>query len=386
MADLSIAMKSKLTSEQFAFVESGLAASFQISSVIATDDGIRIHYPDNECEESLRSTAKRYLFIAKSMEKDLIFENEVDIRFQEDPQPQLERKRDVIPIAPGFFTLQGGFLRVFHALNKKVKEIADELNAIEQEYPTVWPVRLFKKINYFHEFPQQVILCAPVKADFASREEFGRRYAKDESYDSIQMDDLIANAEYGLEAAVCDCCYYGLEGMTGLENAFYTCYNKVFRNERSGSNQLDRLTNFSVRDIMFVGTEVFVLESRQILIEALCQFVRDLALHAKIETANDPFFANDSAMKTVFQNANGLKYEILAFIPHLDREIAVGSINFHTDFFGEAFNIEAANGRPACSGCIGVGMERMAYALFCQHGASVDGWPGSVKDYLGLSE
>ncbi|GAF79405.1 unnamed protein product, partial [marine sediment metagenome] len=194
--------------------------------------------------------------------------------------------------------------------------------------------------------------------------------------------DLIDDAEYGLEAAVCDCCYYGLEGVSDQENRYYTCYNKVFRNERSATERLDRLTNFSVRDIMFVGTEEYVLECRQRLIDELSDFLRSLRLCAKIETANDPFFANESAMKSVFQNSQRLKYEILAFIPHLKSEIAVGSVNLHLDFFGNAFDISTNGDETAFSGCIGVGMERMAYALFCQHGHSIADWPREVVDFL----
>lgn len=263
--------------------------------------------------------------------------------------------------------------------------MAGEVDAIEQEHPAVWPVRLFKKIDYFREFPQQMILCAPVKDDFKARTEFSSRFGKDAEFESVPMDELMADATYGLQPAVCDCCYYTLEGARDLHDHFYTTANRVFRNEHSKTNQLDRLTNFTVRDIMFVGGENFVLESRQRMIERLSQFLISLGINAKIETANDPFFANESAMKSVFQNAHRLKYELLAYIPHLDREIATGSINLHTDFFGKAFDIRAADDAVAHSGCIGVGMERMTYALFCQHGPNLREWPQPVLSFLDLA-
>ena len=306
-------------------------------------------------------------------------------RLSEDPQPELERRRDVIPIEPGFFSFQGDALRVLQALNHSVQQMGAEFGAIEQQHPAVWPVRLFKKIDYFREFPQQMILCAPVKDDFHARTEFSKRFDKDGDFESVPMNELMADATYGLQPAVCDCCYYTLEGARGLENQFYTTVNNVFRNERSGTNQLDRLTNFTVRDIMFVGSEEYVLEARQKVIERLSEFLVSLGINAKIETANDPFFANESAMKSVFQNVHRLKYELLAYIPHLDKEIATGSINLHTDFFGRAFDIQGADGAVAHSGCIGVGMERMTYALFCQHGANLEDWPQPVLTFLDLN-
>jgi hypothetical protein len=385
MIELEYPLDRPLSQDQIHFVTTSLKSGFGVADVHAREDALTIRHTHDGESDVIRKMTKRYLFIAKSLNTDVVFANDVDPVYREDPQPSLESRREVIPVHPGFFTFQGDFLRVFHALNRKVRRFADQLDAIEQEYPTVWPVRLFKGIDYFHEFPQQVILCASVKDDFASRSEFAERYRKDQDFESVPMDSLFGDAEYGLEPAVCDCCYYGLEGLREVPNAFYTCYNKVFRNERSQSGRLDRLTNFSVRDIMYVGDEHFVLEARQTLIEILSGFLSSLTLRARIETANDPFFANDAAMKSVFQHSHRLKYELLAEIPHLGDEIAVGSVNLHLDFFGKSFDIETAPETPAFSGCIGVGMERMAYALFSQHGPELAGWPGPVLEYLELT-
>lgn len=385
MPDIAYPLEATITDEQVAFVRSALQTSFGVTAVTRTATGLSITHDEREAPAAMRDMIRRFLFISRSINRDLLFFNDVPMTYRDDPQPALEACGDVKSIHPGFFALQGDFLRVFHAINRLVRGMADEVGAIEQEYPTVWPVRLFKQIDYFHEFPQQVILCAPVKDDFASRSAFAQRYARSQPFTSVAMDELVADAEYGLEPAVCDCCYYGLEGTHDLPDAYYTCYNKVFRNECSPNGRLDRLTNFSVRDIMYVGAEPFVLEARQRLIEKLSAFLSRLELHAKIETANDPFFANESAMKSVFQNAHRLKYELLATIPHLGREIAVGSINLHTDFFGKAFDIRSAGGAAAHSGCIGVGMERMTYALYCQHGPQLRAWPRSLLDTLGLA-
>lgn len=372
----------KLSKDQIDYVEKSITSTFEISGFSCDGRQIALEHAHVQDGDRIRTALKRTVFIAKNINKDVVFENTGSGSNVDDPQPHLEAIRDVAKVAPGLFTLQGGFLKVFHAINRTVRGVAERLNAIEQEYPAVWPVRLFRKINYFAEFPHQVILCTPVKNDYASREEFARTYAADQEFTSVKMDRLMADAEFGLEAAVCDCCYYGLEGARDLRNALYTCYNKVFRNELSATGQLDRLTNFSVRDIMFVGTAEFVLESRQRLIEELSDFLVQLSLHAKIETANDPFFTNESAMKSVFQNAHRLKYELLAYIPHLDRPIAVGSVNLHLEFFGNTFDIRTAGGECAHSGCIGIGMERMTYALYCQHGPELQNWPTSVLDFL----
>lgn len=385
MAELRVDVEQAPSADQLAFVENALRTSFKLTGFAFAGRQIAIEHEDPAATDAIRSMTRRFVFISKNVNKDLVFHNDVAVRYEEDPQPELERVGDVIPIEPGFYSLQGDFLRVFHAINRSVRRMAADVDAVEQEHPAVWPVRLFKMIDYFHEFPHQMILCAAVKDDYASRAEFAKRFGKDQPFESVPMDSLMGDSTYGLQPAVCDCTYYSLENVAAHEDTYYTTYNKVFRNERSATNRLDRLTNFSVRDIMFVGREEFVLEARQKLIEVLSRFLVSLELSAKIETANDPFFANDSAMKSVFQNAHRLKYELLARIPHLGREIAVGSINLHTDFFGKAFTIRLRDGRTAFSGCIGVGMERITYALFCQHGPVLRQWPEGVRNYLELN-
>jgi hypothetical protein len=384
MAELRYELGTWPPAEQLAFVEASLRASFSIDTFLAADKVITIRHADESAGAALHAMLRRFLFVAKNINKDLVFQHSPAMAYAEDPQTELQRRGDVMALQPGLFSFQGDFLRVLQAVDRCVLDIAGSVSAVEQDHPAVWPVRLFKLIDYFHEFPQQMILCAPVKDDYGTRSLFSGLYRKDADFDSVPMNEHMADARYGLQPAVCDCCYYTLEGSRSHVDRFYTTSNKVFRNERSASDQLDRLTSFTVRDIMFVGSEPFVLEARQLLIERLSSFIEQLHLHARIETANDPFFANDSAMKSVFQTAHRLKYELLAPVPHLNKDIAVGSINLHTDFFGKAFDIRMADGSTAHSGCIGVGMERMSYALFCQHGPELSAWPAGLLHFLGL--
>ena len=87
--------------------------------------------------------------------------------------------------------------------------------------------------------------------------------------------------------------------------------------------------------------------------------------------------------KKVFQDAMDLKYEIIAEIPFLKKEIAVGSINFHLNTFGKAFKIKR-KGKFIYSGCIGIGFERLLLALYSQHGTNIDKWPKKFKNILNL--
>ena len=84
---------------------------------------------------------------------------------------------------------------------------------------------------------------------------------------------------------------------------------------------------------------------------------------SEIRTASDPFFiAPDAMAKTYFQLSSETKYEISALLPDGQR-LAVGSLNYHTDFFGRAFDVQLEAGGPMHSVCIAFGLERCVHAF-----------------------
>ena len=247
---------------------------------------------------------------------------------------------EVKRIAKGIFMFQGNFLKIFQRVNNYVRDMAvQKHNAIEQEYPTLWPMELFKKVNYLKEFPHEVILTTTVKENYNDRKKFSEKYNNINDYEKVKITDDLDDCRYGLQPSVCNTCYYALSNVKNYQNTIYTTYNKVFRNESSKTDSLDRLMNYSVRDIMFVGDEQFVLTIRQELINDLIELLRFFHLDCKIESANDPFFSSDISRK-LFQYSFGLKYELLAKIPHSNAQIAIGSVNLHLDTFGKAFDIK----------------------------------------------
>ena len=210
-----------------------------------------------------------------------------------------------------------------------------------------------------------------------------QEFKKSNNFKNIKIDKNFRNSEYGLQPAVCDNCYYALKNSKFLNNKIFTTYNKVFRDEVSKYNTLDRLISFSVRDIMFVGDKNFTLGIRNNLIESIKKFLNISELNCSIEVANDPFFVSNIDKK-VFQDAFDLKFEILADIPFLKEKIAIGSINYHFNTFGKALGI-LKKGKPVFSGCIGIGFERVLLALYSQFGTDLKHWPRKFKKLIKLT-
>ena len=160
---------------------------------------------------------------------------------------------------------------------------------------------------------------------------------------------------------------------------------RVFRYESRNISGLDRLFEFNVREIVFVGSEDYVRECRQKALPLVGELAEYFDLDMTLQTATDPFFATVAAAKKFWQQSQEVKNEIL--IPVLDAEgkeklLACGSVNLHGNFFGQKFNIKAADGSDAHTGCIGLGIERWVLACFTQHGFDPNRWPTSVREIV----
>jgi seryl-tRNA synthetase len=163
-----------------------------------------------------------------------------------------------------------------------------------------------------------------------------------------------------------------------------TALGKCFRYESSNLSGLERLWDFSMREIIFVGTADYVLTMRNSLVQLCTRFLDELQLAYEVTTATDPFFVDSYSVQAAYQRGFELKYELLVPLPYSGKKLAVGSINYHQDFFGRSFAIETSAG-PAHTGCLGFGYERLALAFIAQHGLSETNWPESFRHLRGTN-
>jgi hypothetical protein len=85
--------------------------------------------------------------------------------------------------------------------------------------------------------------------------------------------------------------------------------------------------------------------------------------------ATDPFSHPPNNPKWLAQKLEPVKTEMI----HAGR-LAIGSINFHRNFFGDTFAI-GCGGEPAFSGCVAFGLERWIRAVLEVHGPDARSWP-----------
>lgn len=108
-------------------------------------------------------------------------------------------------------------------------------------------------------------------------------------------------------------------------------------------------------------------------------FLTEHRLASEIRTASDPFFvASDAVAKTHFQLSSESKFEVV--LPLLDGDLlAVGSHNYHSDFFGRTFNVMVEGAAAMHSACVAFGLERFVFAYLQQHGSDPNHWPDAAR-------
>jgi seryl-tRNA synthetase len=143
------------------------------------------------------------------------------------------------------------------------------------------------------------------------------------------------------------------------------------------------LWEFNVRELVFVGADQYILHQREQAVAFVCDLAAVFDLELTIERATDPFFATVAAAKKMWQQSMEAKYEIRLLIGHTAdgsaRSIAAGSINVHGTFFGQRFAILTDAEQPAMTACVGLGIERLVFAAFTQHGFDEQRWPAPIR-------
>lgn len=339
--------------------------------------------PDAERARSLEAKVRRVLeaMVRGAVRpRQKVLEDHLDrpVPSSEDPMPSLVERHEVFQEDQGIAALGPLLARLIEFFEGHFVDLARGFGANVYRFPTLIPASLLDRVEYFRSFPHSLTFATHLRGDLDVIEGFARdaRY-EDEA---LQVDPAaLSGIRALLSPAVCFH-YYGTLAGTKLEGGVCaTAVGSCFRYESSNLNSLERLWNFTMREIIFVGPRDFVLDNRELARGRVSPLLDDWGLAYRVEGANDPFFVGDFKKQVAFQSAFQLKYEIRALVPHRQGTLAVGSYNFHQDFFGRNLGITLPDGTPAFTGCVAFGLERMAYAFLAQYGLDPAAWPEAVR-------
>jgi seryl-tRNA synthetase len=269
---------------------------------------------------------------------------------------------------PGLVAFGEPLIALVDAFDTRLKGIArDTFGASEFQYPTLISTSVLEQLDYFTSFPQFVMFVTRLHNDVDVYRAFLDEYGAHQRI-SPSIFEYCRNLDYCLPPTMCYHTFDQLRGSQLTSNRVITSRGKSFRFESKYATGLERLWDFTIREIVFLGTREFVLESRQRFMRQVQALMQDLGLRSHCEVANDPFFVGpQTASRILSQRLMELKYELRLHVDS-DRTIAAASFNFHDTFFGKRFNISSDGTIPIQTGCIGFGLERLAFAFLCQHG------------------
>lgn len=155
-----------------------------------------------------------------------------------------------------------------------------------------------------------------------------------------------------------------------------------FRHEPS--RELDRLQSFRMREYVRIGAPEDIKSFREQWMQRAQRMADELGLPGRLDIANDPFFGRVGQVMAVSQRQMSLKFELLIPYQPTAKPTACMSFNYHVEHFGEVWGLRDTAGQLCHTGCVAFGMDRLAVALFCNHGVDTQGWPVAARRALAL--
>lgn len=301
------------------------------------------------------------------------------VQFHQDPMPELLARGEVSPERAGVYALGPLLARLMDKLEAEFTALAESFGAQPYRFPTLIPAKYLARVNYFRAFPHSLSFATHLRSDLDVIEDFSQHACCEGETLSVPMGSFTP-FETLLSPAVCYHLYFALADspLPGGKLAA-TAVSNCFRYESSNLTTLERLWNFTMREIIFIGTPEYVLENRETARLRMQERMAEWGLRYRVESANDPFFIGEFKRQAIFQSAFQLKFEIRADLPFKGSTLAVGSYNYHQDFFGRSLNITLPDGSPVHTGCVAFGLERMAYAILAQFGLDPANFPEALR-------
>jgi len=260
--------------------------------------------------------------------------------------------------------LRGDLLRLFRKLDTLWLRWADAAGALEIEPPPMLPAHALQRLDYFASFPHLATFACVHDEDAENLAVFGKHpWQADGSGLALGR---LAPTTHVLTPAACYHVYLDLVGQDLAAPITVTLGTRCFRREKE-FHPLRRQWAFHMREIVCVGTAEEVRAHLASHRTKMLELSERLELGATFEHATDPFFNPGKSARYLMQKIDPTKEELV-----FGGDLAIGSLNFHRDTMGAAFEIRRG-GETAQTGCVAFGMERWLFALVQTHGL-----PGAI--------
>src|SRR5690606_10466374 len=279
---------------------------------------------------------------------------------------------------PGLFILRTPYsdlMRFFDWIT--LWRFARAFGARDELYPNVIPIEQLALTQHLRAFPEHLHFVSHLSEDLRVLESFAARARATTGAVQPEAGEL-APVPLMHNPSTCYHCYAARRGAQLPDNEAVTAVTRCHRYESANHSDPGRLMEFTLREIIFIGSADYVRETRETCMKMIEDWATAWSLYGELLPANDPFFTEDYEAKAVHQHRLAMKYEYRAVLPGTGRTLAVLSSNLHAATFGKAFDIRVG-GMRANTGCLGFGLERLAIAVVMQHGRDPARWPERLR-------
>jgi acyl carrier protein len=243
-------------------------------------------------------------------------------------------------------------------------------------FPPVLPLNQLEGNGYMENFPQ---LAGTVHVFCGGDEEHlhmlaqirdGEDWTRGQQASGVALTPAACYPLYPMMAA---------QGPLPAGGRLFDVKSYCFRHEPSADPA--RMQLFRMREYVRAGTRDEALAFRNLWTERMSAMAERLGMKAEVAPANDPFFGRLGKITIDSQVQQQLKFELMIPIAG-DEPRACISFNHHLDHMAGLWDIRLADGSRADTACIGIGLERLALALFSRHGMDPAAWPAGVRGVL----
>ncbi len=287
----------------------------------------------------------------------------------------LDRRILIASGVPGVYGRGAAFDDVIARVQALIDVLSRRHGAERVSFPPVIPRAVVRRTGYMENFPQ---LCGSVHAFVGNDDKHPALL--DRVREGGDWSEFLGQTDVVLAPAACYPLYPTLTGQLPEGGRLFDLCSFCFRHEPSEDPA--RMQSFQIRENVRAGSPEDVQRWRARWMEDGQELLASLGLPLKLDAASDPFFGRGGRLMKANQHAQELKFELLVPIWSEAQPTAVASFNYHQEHFGHVFEIRTATGECAHTACIGFGLERVAIALFKQHGLEPERWPAEVRTRL----
>ena len=323
-----------------------------------------------EEKDKIKRMTDRFYKSYKFFKNKVLYDHNIEVPNKKDVWDELVSSKAVVKEENGVVGISGVCLELLSYFSDQIKKMGEELGAVEYKYPTLIPIKTMQNIMYLSSRPESLNFVSRLNEDMNLIDDFSEQAKTIES--DVDMSRLGSHFQTDMinSSAVCFHTYaqYKNRDLNLTDKPLIIGAEvKCFRYESKSMRTLERLRDFTMREIICLGTEEMISEYIKNVTEKIKLLFEEIGMNYYLASANDPFFVEEFSIQSTFQRTFGLKTEVNARLNGNSSKVAIGSINNHKDFLGRSFHI-TNNGKVINSSCAAFGLERCVYAFLNQYG------------------